>query len=91
MVERLRANAACSRNCELSWVRSQHPPTQRNLRGGDEAVLNKVQKNQKKSPFNDVDDSSMKFYWSRNLINYNIIASGLRNYLSSDLKFVYCK
>jgi hypothetical protein len=33
---------------QLSWVRSQHPPTQWNLRGGDEAVLNKVLEKSKK-------------------------------------------
>ncbi len=32
---------------QRSWIQFQHPPTQKNLRGGgtDEAVLNKVQKN----------------------------------------------
>ncbi len=29
------------------WVRSQHPPTQWNLRGADEAVLNKLLKKEK--------------------------------------------
>jgi hypothetical protein len=32
-----------------SWFRSQHPPTQWNLRGGKEAMLNKVHKKIKKS------------------------------------------
>ncbi len=30
---------------QLSWVRSQHPPTQWNLRGGRWSILNKVLKN----------------------------------------------
>jgi hypothetical protein len=41
---------------QQSWDRSQHPPTQWNLRGApDEAVLNNVykKKKSKKSPFND--------------------------------------
>jgi hypothetical protein len=37
----------------MPWVRSQHPPTQWNLRGRDEAVLNNLHKKKisKKSPF----------------------------------------
>jgi hypothetical protein len=41
----------------MSWVRSQHPPTQWNLRGADEAVLNivhKKEKKAKKSPFKEL-------------------------------------
>jgi hypothetical protein len=39
-------------NFQQSWARSQHPPTQWNLQGAsNEAVLNKVHKKSKKSPF----------------------------------------
>jgi hypothetical protein len=35
---------------QLSWIRSQHPPAQWNLRGADETVMNKVLKNLKNPP-----------------------------------------
>jgi hypothetical protein len=35
---------------QRSWVRSQHPPAQWNLRAADEAVLNIVGKKKKKIP-----------------------------------------
>jgi hypothetical protein len=36
---------------KVVWVRSQHPPTQWNLRGGNKAVLNKVYKKDKSKKF----------------------------------------
>ncbi len=47
----MRSSQCRSRNCHLSRVRFHRPPTQCNLRGADEAVLNKVLQKIQKYPF----------------------------------------
>jgi hypothetical protein len=60
---------------QQSWVRSQHPLIQWNLRMADEAVLNKVHKNTQKIKKSPITSLLVHFYnntdWCNKLFNVN--------------------